>query len=32
MCDYECNKACKNDEYLDIKNVHAKNVYLANYF
>ena len=23
-CDSECNKACKNDEYLDIKNCSYK--------
>ena len=21
MCDCECNKTCKNDEYVDIKNL-----------
>ena len=25
-CDCECNKSCKVDEYLDIQNVHAKNI------
>ena len=24
MCDYECNKACKIDEYLDTKNCSCK--------
>ena len=27
----ESNKACKIDEYLDTRNIHAKNVYLVNY-
>ena len=29
-CNCECNKACKIDEYYDIKNVLGKNVYLVN--
>ena len=24
MCDFQCNKACKIDEYLDIKNCSCK--------
>ena len=32
MCDWECNKACKIDEYLDIQKFHAKNVYMVNQY
>ena len=28
----KCNKACKIEKYLDIKIVHAKNVYLINQY
>ena len=30
MCDWECNKACKIEEFLDIKIAHVKKVYLVN--
>ena len=32
MCDCECNKACKIDEYLDIKNCSYKKVILFGLF
>ena len=28
MCDCECNKACKIDEYLDIKNCSYKKMFI----
>ena len=29
-CYCDCNKACKIDEYLDIKNCSCENVYFVN--
>ena len=29
-CDCKCNKACKTDEYLDVKIVRAENISPAN--
>ena len=32
VSDCECNKACKIDEYLDIKNCSCKKLLLVNYY